>query len=307
MILQQLHKKGLYTAPNFILSNTQYVTRTGSVAYGCSSDCSDEDFYGFCIPPLEMIFPHLAGEIEGFGRQKKRFEQQQNHHIEDKEEGKMYDITIFNIVKYFSLCMECNPNMLDTLFTPVNCIVHSTQISNLVRENRKIFLHKGAWPKFKGYAFSQLHKMSSKNPEEGSNRAELREKYGYDVKFGCHVVRLLLEVEMILAEGDLDIQRHKEQLKAIRRGEVKEEEIRQFFTEKEKSLEKLYNESKLPWGPDEDKIKKLLLNCLEMHYGNIDKCIVIPGAAENALKDIQEIMNKYNQTKIGEVSPKTLQ
>jgi len=44
-----------------------------------------------------------------------------------------------------------------------------------------------------------------------------------------------------------------------------------------------------------------------MHYGNIDKCIVIPGAAENALKDIQEIMNKYNQTKIGEVSPKTLQ
>ena len=29
-------------------------------------------------------------------------------------------------------------------------------VGNLVREKRKLFLHKGAWPKFKGYAYSQL-------------------------------------------------------------------------------------------------------------------------------------------------------
>lgn len=78
------------------------------------------------------------------------------------ENGKQYDFQIFSIVKYFQLCMENNPNMLDSLFTPVNCVIHSTQIGNLVRENRKMFLHKGCWPKLKGYAFSQLHKASIK-------------------------------------------------------------------------------------------------------------------------------------------------
>jgi hypothetical protein len=29
-------------------------------------------------------------------------------------------------------------------------------VGNLVRENRKCFLHKGAWPRFKAHAYSQL-------------------------------------------------------------------------------------------------------------------------------------------------------
>jgi hypothetical protein len=27
------------------------------------------------MPPKEMVFPHLAGQIEGFGRQQQRFEE----------------------------------------------------------------------------------------------------------------------------------------------------------------------------------------------------------------------------------------
>ena len=30
----------------------------------------------------------------------------------------------------------------------------------MIRDARRLFLHKGAWWKFKGYAYSQLHKMS---------------------------------------------------------------------------------------------------------------------------------------------------
>jgi uncharacterized protein len=161
--IQALTDKKLIAPPKWLPNSVQYETMMGSVAYGVSSDTSDTDIYGFCMPPQELVFPHLAGEIPGFGTQIQRFEQFQIHHIMDKSvmggAGREYDLQIFAIVKYFQLLMENNPNMIDSIFTPVSCVLHSTQIGNLVRENRKIFLHKGSWHKFKGYAYSQIHKI----------------------------------------------------------------------------------------------------------------------------------------------------
>jgi len=181
--------------------------------------------------------------------------------------------------------MECNPNMIDSLFVPINCITHSTQIGNLVRENRKLFLHRGAYFKFKGYCYSQLHKMSNKNPI--GIRKEIIDK----VKFGYHVVRLLQEIEQILIEGDLDLQRGNEVLKSIRRGEKTAEWIIQFFADKERHLEEAYTKSTLPNVPDEDKIKELLLNCLEIHYGNLQSAIINEKSATKALRQIQDIIS----------------
>jgi predicted nucleotidyltransferase len=269
-----------------------YETIMGSVAYGVSSDTSDMDIYGFCIPPKGIVFPHLEGQIEGFGRQRQRFDQFLADHVDDKNTGKMYDLSIFGIVKFFQLCMDNNPNMIDSLFTPANCVVHVTKVGNMVRDQRKMFLHKGAWHKFKGYAFQQLHKMGTKNPEAGSKRQKLREQFGFDVKFAYHVVRLLDECEQILLEGDIDLQRAREHMKAIRKGEVPEADIRAWFAEKDKYLEKVYSESKLQYGPDEDKIKSLLLACLEEHYGTLDKCIVVENAAATALREIAAIVER---------------
>lgn len=266
----------------------------GSVAYGVSSDTSDMDIYGFCIPRKEMVFPHLAGEIDGFGRHKNRFEQWQQHHVFDQDamngHGRSHDLTIFSIVKYFSLLMENNPNMVDSLFTPQVCVLHCTQIGQMVRENRKLFLHKGSWFKYKGYAYSQLHKMKTKDPE--GKRREVREKYGFDVKYAYHVVRLLDEAEQILTTGDIDLQRCREHLKAIRRGDVPEADIRQWASDKELALEKVYQGSTLRHSPDEQAIKTLLLQCLEHHYGSIDKCVAVGGQETLALQQISDICTK---------------
>jgi predicted nucleotidyltransferase len=265
----------------------------GSVAYGVSSDDSDIDVYGFCIPKKDVIFPHLQGEILGFGRQVKRFNQWQEHHILDKDSGKEYDCSIYNIVKYFQLVMENNPNMIDSLFTPDRCVLHITKIGTMVRENRKLFLCKKAWHTFKGYAYSQSHKANLKQPQEGSKRAQIVEKYGWDVKFGYHVVRLINEVEQILTEQDLDLQRSREQLKAVRRGEMSFEEVQKWFSDKEKALETVYSESKLRHSPDEDAIKQLLINCLEEHYGSLGNALVTPDRAVQALRDIQAVLEKH--------------
>lgn len=167
MILQTLLKQQLIQPPKWLPDNCAYITLMGSQAYAVSSDTSDEDLYGFCLPPKEMVFPHLAGEIPGFGSQLKRFEVWQQHGIKRKDNKTEYDFSIYSIVRYFQLCMENNPNMIDSLFTPQSCIKHITHVGQMVRDNRKIFLHKGAWHRFKGYAYAQLHKadIKAKSPE----------------------------------------------------------------------------------------------------------------------------------------------
>lgn len=290
MTVRDLIKRGLISPPGFLADNIQYETLMGSVAYGVANNISDCDVYGFCIPPKDMIFPHLCGEILGFGRQIKRFDQYQEHHIQDKDAGKEYDLAIYSIVKYFKLCMENNPNMIDSLFTPYSCVLYSTRIGDMVRENRRMFLHKGAWHKFKGYAYSQLHKMRTKNPQAGSKRAAIRAHFGFDVKHAYHVVRLLGEIEQILNEGDLDLQRNREHLKAIRKGEVTEEDIRQWASEKERQLEAVYSSSKLPHGPDEPRLKRLLLHCLEEHYGCLKNAVVDEDQAVHALRQVRDVV-----------------
>ncbi len=159
-----------------------------------------------------------------------------------------------------------------------------------MRENRRLFLHKGAWPKFKGYAYSQLHKIAIKQPQ--GKRAELVAEHGYDTKFGYHVVRLVGEVEQILVEGDIDLQRDNEQLKAIRRGEWTEDRLRSWFAEKESHLERLYAESPLRATPDEPRLKALLVRCLEEHYGSLEGCVVDPDRAVVALRNIQAELDR---------------
>ncbi len=302
--VQDLTTRGLISPPRYVASAMQLEVQMDSVAYGCSSGDSDRDIYGFCIPPKEVVFPHLAGEIQGFGKQKQRFDQFQQHHVEDPAtsctalggSGVEYDFAIYNIVKYFQLVMENNPNMIDSLFVPDRCVLFCTDIGQMVLDDRKAFLHKGAWHKFKGYSYSQLSKMKGKNPQPGSKRYKSIQKYGYDVKFAYHIVRLLDEGEQILTEHDLHLDRNSAQLKDIRAGNWTVERIEQYFIDKEKALENLYASSKLRHAPDEKRIKQLLLNCLEQHYGSLaavqGSCVEQPTLELGILREIDSSLDR---------------
>ncbi len=128
-----------------------------------------------------------------------------------------------------------------------------------------------------------------------TTRFESVKQNGVDVKSLYHVVRLLDEVEQILALGDIDLQRNKEQLKAIRRGDMSEEDIRKWASDKEAQLEKLYIDSKLPYKPDENQIKDLLLSCLEEHYGSLDECInwTESDKIDIVMQDLKKVLEKW--------------
>ena len=253
-------------SPKFVKDSTKLLVVSGSHAYGCSKPESDNDVYGFCVPPEDDVFSLLRGQIEGFGRQNQRFEQWHQVGVFDGEQE--YDFTVYSIVKYFQLMMENNPNMLDSLFVPSDCVLYEDEIGKFVRENRRLFLHRGAYHKFIGYSFAQAKKMKLKVPKEESKRFEDYNRMGYCVKYATHLVRLMFEGEQLLIEGDIDLRRHSNTLKKIRAGEWSLEEVETFFAKYEEKLKLLYEKSHLPWGPEEKKIKELLVECLKMEYGD---------------------------------------
>ena len=101
------------------------------------------------------------------------------------------------------------------------------------------------------------------------------------------------EVEQILVEGDLDLLRNREQLKSIRRGEWTLDQLESYFTNKEHALETAYANSKLPHGPDEERIKALLMSCLEQHYGSLESAVVRVPQLDALVNELQALADKY--------------
>lgn len=286
--VKKLTEQRKINPPAWLPDNIQYECLMGSLAYGVATESSDKDIYGFCIPPKTLIFPHLAGDIPGFGKQTNRFEQ-----FQQQSEDKSYDITIYSIVKYFELCMGNNPNMVDSMYVPQDCVIFCSQIAQRVRDKRDLFLSKKAFHTFKGYAYAQLAKI--RNKDKVGKRAAGIEKYGYDLKFAYHLVRLLHECEQILEEGTLDLRRHREVLKDIRAGQWEEDEVRKYFDQKERHLEDLYHKSTLRYAPDEQEIKNLLLECLEIHYGSLDKAVSRGYNLEKELLDLEQKISEIRR------------
>ncbi|MCW3061212.1 MAG: putative nucleotidyltransferase, partial [Capsulimonas sp.] len=69
-------------------------------------------------------------------------------------------------------------------------------------------------------------------------------------------------------------------------------DILAHFERKERDLETLYTNSKLAHAPDEAKIKQLLLDCLEHHYGSLSECVVNVDAAADTLRRIRGILEQ---------------
>ena len=294
-LLNSLIEQKKISPPNFVSENINYATIMGSMAYGVSNDSSDVDIYGFCTPPKEIVFPHTNGIIPGFGRQEQKFEQWQEHHIKDESKNKEYDFQIFNIVKYFQLLMDNNPNIIDSIFTPDNCILKMDKVGNHIRSNRDIFLHKGAIYKFRGYAHSQFSKIKNKTNSSNPKRRESIEQFGFDVKFSYHLCRLLLEAEQIANEHTLDLQRNREMLKSIRRGEWTLEFLQEWYNAKLIQLEECFSRSTLRNVPDEESIKQILIECLEMTYGSIDSLIKVESRKDSELlKELEVLVKKYS-------------
>jgi predicted nucleotidyltransferase len=295
MLLQDLVRKNLIHPPKWLPDNTHYLAIVGSESYGANiQGSSDQDLQGFCIPPKSDVFPHLRGEIPGFGTQKQRFDNYQEHHIFSNEYNNEFDVSIYSIVRFFHLAMENNPNILDIICVPNNCIKFITPVGQIVRDNRKIFFHAGCFHKFRGYASAQMSKIATVANRSNPKRAATIDEFGFDTKFLMHVCRLALECEQILLTGDLDLKRDSQFLLSIRRGEMTLDDGKKWWASKERDLETAYANCQIvPRVPDEDKIKELLIACLDQHYGNLGAAVVRVPQMDKLLNNPDLLIAKY--------------
>jgi len=250
------------------LNDASYVTVMGSRAYKTHTIASDWDFYGFCVPPASVVFPHIAGDIPLFWNQKNNFKQLQLQHIPSEIYGDV-DITIYNIVYYFDRVLDGNPNMLDSLFVPDDTIMVIDKVGKMVRDNRELFLSQRLYKKFVGFAMSHLKKITSRT-RQGLRKAVVDE-HGYDTKDASHVVRAMLEIKDFMLSGNCDVSSHAVTVREIRAGEWSLERVQKIFDTILGGLDIMHSEGRfvVAENPRVDEVKSLLVDCLEEKYGSL--------------------------------------
>jgi predicted nucleotidyltransferase len=91
-------------------------------------------------------------------------------------------------------------------------------------------------------------------------RAELEAQHGFDSKHGMHTIRLMrMATEILRGDGVIVKRPDRDELLAIRNGNVSFDELMKMAEDYEKQLEMLYETSPLPRAPDSEKINNLLL------------------------------------------------
>lgn len=287
-LLQEMERDKLIIPPYWLADNIMFLVEAGSISYGTNTPDSDHDIRGVTFPSRHILFPWETGVIPGFGTQPPKFESWLQHHVDYKD--KQYDMEVYSIIKYFELLRLGNPNIIDTLFVPENCVIHITQAGIHMRKHRRKFLSKASISKFLGFAWNHMRNM--KNPKKTGKRQDLVQKFGYDTKDAGHVYRTAAGLEDMLLSEDYDIQKHREAVKAIRAGQWTYEQLNDWFTKKLVSIDEAKAKSKLPEEADELELRKILLECLEIHYGRLDKVIVDDNRAKNMLRKIENILRE---------------
>ena len=111
---------------------------SGSQAYGMATPESDVDIRGIFVPTLDYMLGFM-----------KRVEQ-----IERKPET-----VIYALQKYMNLAAGANPNILELLFVPDDCLLETHPLYQLLVDNRKLFLSRKVHYSFCGYSASQIHRL----------------------------------------------------------------------------------------------------------------------------------------------------
>jgi predicted nucleotidyltransferase len=124
-------------APEEVKANGWLIFETiaGSRAYGLASENSDTDIRGVFILPLDYLLgmeyiPQISNETN--------------------------DIVYFELKRFLELLSKNNPNMLELLAVPDDCIIYRHDIMDMIKPEQ--FLSKLCESSFANYAFTQIKK-----------------------------------------------------------------------------------------------------------------------------------------------------
>lgn len=146
----------------------------GSKAYGTSLSTSDTDIRGVFMQPLDDILEH------GYVNQ-----------VSDETN----DITFYELKRFISLSIDNNPNILEILFAPQDCIIQTSDIWNMLQIHCHTFLTKKCRYTFAGYAIGQIKKAKGFNKKMNWEEAKMTRKTVLDF---CYVLEPKINGSMLL-------------------------------------------------------------------------------------------------------------
>src|ERR1035441_6671246 len=178
-------------------------------------------------------------------------------------------MTVFDIRKFLKLALAFNPNVIPLLYLRFEDyeIITPSGGQKLIAA-RGAFTSKRAYATMIGYAKSQRHAVVNCNTGKlGMKRKELVEKFGYDVKYASHTVRLLRMAIEFFRYGQFTVYRtcDRDVLLDIRNGKWT---LNKWLAEVDYLLELAQaaeKESNLPEKTDFGKVNDLCMDIIQTY------------------------------------------
>jgi len=137
---------------------------SGSVAYGTNTPDSDKDIRGVFVQPLEHVLKY------GFI---------------DQVSDELNDVVFYEIGRFIDLLSKNNPNIIEILALPKDCILHCDEMFKNLMDMRAEFLTKRVKWTFAGYAIEQIRKARGYNKKMNWEEKEMTRKTVLDF---CYVL-----------------------------------------------------------------------------------------------------------------------
>jgi predicted nucleotidyltransferase len=208
-----------------------YRCQVGSRAFGLADEDSDDDIRGVYLPPARLHWSLF------------RLPEQ----LEFNEGGK--DEVYWELEKYLQLALKANPNVLETLWTPL--VLEANEVARRLLDLREAFLSKHLYKTYSGYVLSQFRRMANAHARAGV----------YKPKHAMHLVRLLYSGIEALRTGQIriDVAEYREELLRIKWGALSFEEAKAKALVLDRVFQQAYAETKLPEQPDYHRVDEFLI------------------------------------------------
>jgi hypothetical protein len=165
------------------------------------------------------------------------------------------DLSMYSLRKYIRLAAKGNPTAVLPLWCPQEFVIHANTHGTELRAMRESFMSQQSVHRFLGYMYAQHERMlGGGRPSAVPNRPELIEKYGWDVKYGSHALRLAYQGYEICLTGRLTLplpETPREHVLAVKRGEISRADVsREILSLTQTTRLVLENGTPLPEKPD---------------------------------------------------------
>jgi uncharacterized protein len=142
-----------------------FEAKMGSHAYGTNIPTSDVDLRGVWIQPLEDVLKY------GY---------------KDQVADKANDIVFYELKRFLELVKKNNPNILELLNAPEDCIIHKDPIYDMILKQSNHFITKKCKWTFAGYAIEQIRKARGYNKKMNWEEAEMTRRGVIDF---CYILQ----------------------------------------------------------------------------------------------------------------------